>query len=102
MPIDVIVSTILKVAESVIPPLIDAISNPNGNAGLDAPLISGPTGKPSKFNTNYIPRVNLTERNDLDAGPCGVPQYNFDMCRDALRGLTITHSVLAPGREGAI
>ncbi|OTA81201.1 hypothetical protein M434DRAFT_52124, partial [Hypoxylon sp. CO27-5] len=43
-------------------------------------------------------RVSLAERNKLDEGPCGVPMYNFDMCRDSLQGITINSSIPEQGQ----
>jgi hypothetical protein len=30
-------------------------------------------------------------------GLCGVPQYNFDMCQDQLRGVVVDTDIPSPG-----
>ncbi|KAI2465194.1 hypothetical protein F4781DRAFT_435636 [Annulohypoxylon bovei var. microspora] len=63
------------------------------------PQISGPVDAGSIIDTESVPRVKLAKRNDpgVDVGPCGVPQYNFDLCGKSLQTVTIASSFPAQG-----
>ncbi|KAI1455198.1 hypothetical protein F4805DRAFT_436567 [Annulohypoxylon moriforme] len=59
--------------------------------------ISGSVDVRNVIDTEPVPRINLADRNNLDEGPCGVPQYNFDLCGKSLHSVTITSSSPGPG-----
>jgi len=50
-----------------------------------------------------IARIGLAKRQVLrmtrrqDVGACGVPQYNFDMCHEDLKGVVVQTSIPAEG-----
>ena len=54
--------------------------------------ISGPVDARNVIDTDSVPRVNIPSRNNPDEGPCGVPQYNFDLCSKSLHSVTIKSS----------
>ncbi|KAI0883118.1 uncharacterized protein GGS22DRAFT_167914 [Annulohypoxylon maeteangense] len=59
--------------------------------------ISGPIDARNIVDTESAPRVNLAGRNSLGEGPCGVPQYNYDLCGKSLHSVTIKSSSPGPG-----
>ncbi|KAI1277660.1 hypothetical protein F5Y07DRAFT_82179 [Xylaria sp. FL0933] len=51
-------------------------------------------GKHNFLNTDDIPKMKV-ERQDV--GPCNVPKYNFDQCRDQVATVTVVSSLPAAG-----
>ncbi|KAF2207720.1 hypothetical protein CERZMDRAFT_102205 [Cercospora zeae-maydis SCOH1-5] len=48
---------------------------------------------------NILSRVNmhLPNRRQADVGPCNVPQYNYDLCKNDLQAVTIDTSIPSEG-----
>ncbi|KAI1391638.1 uncharacterized protein F4822DRAFT_427494 [Hypoxylon trugodes] len=92
MPIDQAVNIIKEIA--------DKLNDLTGNKGHNRRdlYIAGPVDTRDIIDTDSAPRVALTKWNNSDEGLCGVPQYNFDMCRNALAGITITQSMPTYGQ----
>ncbi|KAI0835177.1 hypothetical protein F5Y06DRAFT_306364 [Hypoxylon sp. FL0890] len=95
MPSDM-VSDVIEALIDVVPKIFGDLGN--GVGARDLPQISGPMAARNIIDNHSLPRLSFAERNNLDEGPCGVPQYNFDMCADSLQGVTILSSTPGPGQ----
>ncbi|KAI0110524.1 hypothetical protein F4776DRAFT_667603 [Hypoxylon sp. NC0597] len=95
MPHDSIPS-IISSAIGAIPSLIGELVE--GIGARDTPQIQGYIASRNTIDDHSISRVSLSDRNNLDEGPCGVPMYNFDMCADSLQGVTIKSLIPQPGQ----
>ncbi|KAI1085911.1 hypothetical protein F5B19DRAFT_481062 [Rostrohypoxylon terebratum] len=92
-------STIPESAMPIIDDIIQAIvdSFHSQSSKRDILQIPGPVVARNVVDTESVPRVNIHGRNDLGEGPCGVPQYNFDLCGKSLQSVTIESSSLGQG-----
>jgi hypothetical protein len=48
----------------------------------------------SVYNSSYVGNMNIARQ---EVGLCGVPAYNFDICRDQLQGVQVISSVPSEG-----
>ncbi|KAI1206886.1 uncharacterized protein F4807DRAFT_463284 [Annulohypoxylon truncatum] len=88
----------MSVLDLIIQAIVDVIDGATASNGKrEIPLIAGPMGARNIIDTESVPRVDLAKRINLDAGPCGVPQYNFDLCGKSLHGVTIKSSTPGQG-----
>ncbi|KAK7916876.1 hypothetical protein PG985_010484 [Apiospora marii] len=57
----------------------------------------GQCSKRAILDTSDAPLMGIFPRQAAAVGPCGVPQYNFDLCHAQLQNITVQTSIPADG-----
>ncbi|KAI0890862.1 hypothetical protein F4806DRAFT_501593 [Annulohypoxylon nitens] len=83
----------MSVMDHIIQAIIDAFQSQSSKREILH--ISGPIDARNIIDIESVPRANIVSRKDPREGPCGVPQYNFDLCGKSLHSVAIKSS--SPG-----